>query len=309
MEAVFNVVIPVFAVILSGYAAGRLGILGSASSEALNRFVYYGALPPLLFVSMATVEPDAIFNWPFVGAYLGGILTISILSFFLSKFVFGQDLPSSSIHGMTAIFGNTGYMGIPLSLVAFGPEAVLPAAIATVINSAIVIGVVTALVELGQRRAQGWAIARDVVRALVRNPLLVASLAGIILSIAGVPLPKPIETFCRILGGAAGPGALFAIGLFLVGRSFRGHVGEVASMVLLKLAVQPLITLALVATLFPMDPPWAGMAILLAALPSGANVFVIAQRYNTYVEQSSAAILFSTCLSVASIAVILAYIG
>jgi len=309
MEAVVNVVIPVFAVILSGYGAGRLGILGPASSEALNRFVYFGALPPLLFVSMASVEPEAIFNWSFAGAYLGGILIVSGLSFFLSKFVFGHDLPSSSIHGMTAIYGNTGYMGIPLSLVAFGPEAVVPAAVATVINSAIVIGVVTALVEVGQNKAQGLTIVRDVLRALARNPLLIASLGGIVISIIGLPLPTPIETFCRILGGAAGPGALFAIGLFLVGRSFRGHTGEVAAMVLLKLVAQPIATLVLVIAFFPMNPLWAGMAILLAALPSGANVFVIAQRYNTYVEQSSAAILFSTCISVVSVALVLVFMG
>ncbi len=309
MEAVINVVVPVFGVILSGYGAGRLGILGPESSEALNRFVYYGALPPLLFVSMASVAPEAIFNWSFAGAYLGGILIVSGLSFFLSKYLFGHDLPSLSIHGMTAIYGNTGYMGIPLSLVAFGPEAVVPAAVATVINSAIVIGVVTALVEVGQNRVQGLAIVRDVLRALVRNPLLVASVAGILISVIGLPLPKPIETFCRILGGAAGPGALFAIGLFLVGRSFRGHAGEVAAMVLLKLVAQPLATLALVIILFPMTPLWAGMAILLAALPSGANVFVIALRYNTYVEQSSAAILFSTCISVVSVALVLVFMG
>ena len=308
MEAVINVALPVFAVILAGYGAGRLRIMGPASSEALNRFVFYGALPPLLFVSMATVEPDVIFNWSFTGAYLGGILVVSLISLVLSKYVFGQDLPAASIQGMTAIFGNTGYMGIPLAMVAFGPEAVLPAAIATVINSAVIIGIVTALVEIGQNRAQGLTIARDVFRALVRNPLLVASVAGIALSVADVPLATPIETFCRILGGAAGPGALFAIGLFLVGRSFRGHIGEVAAMVSLKLIVQPLVTWGLVATIFPMVPLWAGMAILMAALPSGANVFVVAQRYNAYVDQSSAAIMFSTCLSVASVAVLLAFI-
>jgi malonate transporter and related proteins len=309
MEAVFNVALPVFAVILAGYGAGYFGIMGPASSETLNRFVFYGALPPLLFVSLATVEPDAIFNWPFIGAYLGGILAVSLISLILSKFVFGLDLPSASIQGMTAIFGNTGYMGIPLATVAFGPEAVLPAAIATVINSALIIGIVTALVEIGQNKAQGMTIARDVLRALVRNPLLMASLAGIVVSVFDVPLAKPIETFARILGGAAGPGALFAIGLFLVGRSFRGHTAEVAAMVWLKLMVQPLVTWGLVAIFFPMDPLWAGMVILLAALPSGANVFVLAQRYNTYVDQSSAAIMFSTCLSVVSVAFFLAFIG
>lgn len=309
MEAVIDVVIPVFAVILSGYGAARLGILGPASSEALNSFVYYGALPPLLFVSMATVEPAAIFNWSFIGAYLGGILAVAIFSFLLSKFLFGHDLPSLSLQGMTAVYGNTGYMGIPLSLVAFGPDAVLPAAIATVINSTVVIGAVTALIEVGQNRARGLSVGRDVLRALARNPLVVASVGGIVISIAGVPLPTPIETFSRILGGAAGPGALFAIGLFLVGRSFRGHAGEVTAMVLLKLVAQPLVTFALVMVWLPMDPMWTGMAILLAALPSGANVFVIAQRFGVYVEQASSAILFSTCLSLISVAMVLAVVG
>ena len=78
MEPIFNVVLPVFAIILTGYACGRFGVLGAASSEAINKFVYYVALPVLLFFSMARVDPQQIFNWPFLGAFAAGSIIIDL---------------------------------------------------------------------------------------------------------------------------------------------------------------------------------------------------------------------------------------
>ena len=74
MAPVINVVLPVFGIILCGYLAGRLGILGEASSDAVNRFVYFFALPPLLFIAMARTSVGAVLNWTFIVGYLGGVL-------------------------------------------------------------------------------------------------------------------------------------------------------------------------------------------------------------------------------------------
>lgn len=308
MEAILNVVVPVFAVVLTGYAAGRLGFLGAASSEALNLFVYYGALPALLFVSMAKVPPDQIFNLPFIGAYGGGMLAVAILAWLISRFVHGLKPVDQGMHGFCSLFGNTGYMGIPLGLVAFGQAAVVPAAVASVLNSAIVVGTASAFLEVSRNRGSGASVVRDILRALLKNPLVLSPLAGIAFSLSRLPLPGPVETYCQILGGAAGPGALFALGLFLKETDLGGNRGEVASMVLLKLVAQPLVTLLLVMTVFPMDPMWTSMAVLLAALPTGTTVFVLAQRYDCYVHRSSAAILVSSVLSVISVALVLTLI-
>lgn len=313
MDAVINAVIPVFAVVLTGYVAGRMGVLGPASGEALNQFVYYGALPALLFISMARVSPEQLVGGPaigpFLGAYGGGAVAVAILAWLISRFVHGHDRSNQTMYGFCALFSNTGYMGIPLALVAFGPEAVVPAAIASVINAAVVVGTVSAILEVGA--GSGGAsrgVVRDILRGLLRNPLVVAPILGILYSLFGPSMPRPVETYFTILGAAAGPGALFALGLFLVGKGIGGGRGELAGMVGLKLLAQPLVTWGLAVTWFPMDNMWTSMAVVLAALPTGATVFVIALRNGVYVQRSSAAILVSTCLSVVTLAVFLTLI-
>jgi len=305
MKPVVSVVLPVFAIILSGYLAGRFRLLGDESSEALNRFVYYVALPVLFFSSMAKVEPSAIFNWPFIAAYGGGQAITLVLAMLTARIVFKNRLAESSLFGMAAIFGNTGYMGIPLAVVAFGDPGAFPAILATVFKSSVIIALITALIEVdvsesGRRRD----VARDVVLAVVRNPLVTSSALGIAWSFTGFGLSAPIDTFCNILGAAAGPCALFAIGLFLVGKPLRRGLGEVGAMLGFKLVGHPLITWWLAFHVFEVEPLWATIAVVMAALPAGANCFVLASRYGVYVQRASSAILLSTVAAVVTVSLL-----
>ena len=298
MEPIFNIVLPVFAIILTGYACGRLGALGPASSEAINKFVYFVALPVLLFFSMARVVPSEIFNWPYLGAFAAGSVITMIIGIFFARVVFKTRLAEQSMFGMVSIFGNTGYMGIPLCIVAFGEAGALPAIVATVFQSIIMIPVFAVLIESDLRGQKGLKAAVDVTKSLARNPLMVSSVAGISWSFTGLPLPAPVETFCLILSGAAGPSALFAIGLFMVGKPLFHGFSEVASVSMIKLFIHPLITWLFFAYVFEVEPLWQGVGILMAALPAGALCFVVAQNYNVYVQRTSAAILFSTIIAV-----------
>ena len=120
MSAVVNVVLPVFAIMLAGYLAGRFRVLGDESSEALNRFVYYVALPALFFISMARVSLGEAFNAPFLVAFGGGVTVTFALSFLAAHYIFRNRLGALGLHGLSAGFLNTGYLGIPLLLIAYG---------------------------------------------------------------------------------------------------------------------------------------------------------------------------------------------
>ncbi len=303
MEPIVNVVLPVFAIILAGYLSGRFRILGEESSEALNRFVFYVALPVLLFYSMARVEPAQIFNWPFIGAFATGSVATMAIAMLAARIMFRTQFSEKVLFGMTAVWANTGYMGIPLAIVAFGDAGALPAIIATVFQSVVLLVLVTALIEMG-RRGPGLGGIGQVLTALLRNPLIISPALGIAWSIAGWRLPVPVATFCAILSPAAGPAALFAIGLFLVGKPIRRGFGEVAAMTMFKLVVHPLVTWWCVSNVFELDPLWSAVAILLAALPAGANCFVVAQNNGIYVHRTSAAILVSTILAVVTVSIL-----
>jgi len=310
VQAVLNVALPVFGIILCGYIAGRVKLLGAASSEALNAFVYWFALPPLIFVGMAGTPVASILNGPFIAAVSLGILGTGVVVVLGSRFLFGNRGPANGMHAMAALFSNTGYMGIPLFVAAFGEERVLPAVTATVLNM-FFYGTMTAWVAAtkneGADRKSGLAVAAHIGGALAKNPLVVSPVLGLAVSAAGIVVPLPVENLCRILGAAAAPGALFALGLFLVAQRITSGLPEVTWITFFKLIGQPALTWWLAFYVFEMDAFWAASAVLLAALPTGALVFVTAQQNGLYVQRASAGIVMSTVVSVITLSALLAW--
>jgi hypothetical protein len=310
MGPILNVVFPIFAIMAAGYAAGRFGILGKESSEALNRFVYFVALPALFFVSMARVSLGEVFNLPFLGAYGGGAAATFVIAFVVAKFAFPNRLGALGLAGLSAIFSNTGYMGIPLLMLAFGEAGMLPAIITTILNGAVIMAFCIVLLELDVHQGKsGVVVLRNVLRGVVRSPLVLSAAAGLAVSGLGIPLPPALGTFCDLLGASAGPCALFAIGLFMVGKSPTAGATEVSWLVFLKLLIQPAITWLLAYHVFTMEPVWAAGALVQSALPTGALVFVLAQQYGIYLQRSTAVIMASTVVSLFTLSALFVYLG
>jgi predicted permease len=310
MTAIVDVVVPVFAIILAGYLCGRFGLLGRASSEALNAFVYYVALPALFLGAMARVPLAEILNWPFLIAFFGGLALVWTAAMAAARWLFPNRLAGLGMHGMAATFANTGYMGIPLLITAFGEAAALPAIIATVGNSVVVMAAAIVIIETDLSRGHAFApILRDVFRGVARSPLVLSGIVGIALSATGWGLPSALGTFCDILGAAAPPCALFAMGLFMVGNKMTAGAREVAWLSALKLAVQPLVTWVLATQLVTMDRFWIDSAVILAALPTGSLVFVLAQQYGVYTQRATSTILATTLLSVVTLSALFLLLG
>jgi predicted permease len=310
MSTVVNVVLPVFAIILAGYLSGKAKLLGSASSEALNKFVYWMALPPVLFLGTARRPLAELLNGPFIGAFLGSMLLVYALGALLGRLLHRERSEILCMQGLSACFANTGYMGIPLFLAAFGADKLAPAILATVIMSAIMVGIAVIWLEFAASHGHGLGKAlKDVGKAIAKNPLIVSTAAGVLWSVTlpHVALPQPLVTFGELIGAAAGPCALVAIGLFLATRDIKAPLGEIGWVVALKLLAHPLLCWLLTLTLFPMDPFWTASAIILAALPTGALTFVVATQYRIYIERTSAAILVSTVVSVVTLSFLLAH--
>jgi hypothetical protein len=314
MHAVANVVLPLFGIILAGFLAGRFRILGNESSEALNRFVYFFALPALLFLSMARAPTREVFNLPFIAAYMCGVIVVFIVVYAVGRIAFPARLAQHSLAGLAAMFANTGYMGIPLFLMAYGAPGMPPAIIAAVLNAAVLIGGVIVLIELDAHKSGGIGRALlGVSRALVINPLIVSSIIGLVWGALSLPIPGPLAAFGDMMGASAGPCALFAIGLFLATQSVNALMGgkrtlEATWLIALKLVAHPAATWAF-AHLFGLDTFATAAATILSAMPTGALAFVVAQRYGIFVERTSAVILGSTVLSVITLSAVMILFG
>ena len=270
MDALINVVLPVFGIILTGYLAGRFEALGPDSAAALNRFVFYFALPAALFVITARAPIDKIFNWPFIGAFVSGALLTRLIALIVGRLWFHHyDVATLSIVGLTAAWGNVGYMGLPLLLTAYGPDGALPTIVSILSVIILFVGGVIAVLESTRASATSpLRIASRLARMLVRNPLVISPLLGILFSMIAFPLPKAVSNYLDLMAAAVAPAALFALGLSLVGHKLISNVGEVIWLAVLKTVVNPILTFALVTNVFIMEPLWSQAAVILSAMPT-----------------------------------------
>ncbi len=176
------------------------------------------------------------------------------------------------------------------------------------INGAVNMAIGIAIIEFDlSKRAGALGILRDVGVGIIKSPLVLSAFGGLAWSATGWPLPTPVENFCSTIGAAASPAALFAIGLFLVGRKVTAGLGEVGWLVFLKLIVNPALALLLTLLWFPMEPVWVASAVVMSALPTGGLVFVLAQKYNIYLQRATSVILISTVLSVLTVSAVMIY--
>lgn len=310
MSALLTIVLPVFGIVLAGYLARRWRLLGTDSCEALNRFVYWFAFPAYLFIATARSPVQEMLNIPFLVAFVGGFVVTFVIAVAVSRRLFPERKAAQALQGLSAAFSNTGYMGIPLFITAFGNDGAIPAVIATVFNAAIAVGLTIALIELDlSPAASARGVWRDIGLGLLRNPLVTAPVLGMFASLAGFPVPAALANFCTLLGAAAGPCALFALGLFLVDQPLTGNRGEISWTTFLKLVIQPLVTWIIAVPILGMNPAWAGAAVLLAALPTGSLTFIIAQNYRIYVDRASATVLVTTACSVFTLSILLMLLG
>jgi predicted permease len=309
MDVVLNVAFPFFALIFGGYGAARFEALAPAAVIGLNSFVFWFALPAMLFMKMSAAPVGEVFDWRFLAAFSGGGMLAFIATYAAGRALFSPRPAESAIQGMAAAFGNIGYMGIPIIVAVFGDKAVLPAALVLVADHVVTIPVTTALIEYDRpQHGSLFSIFWRVLGNLARHPLILSIAAGLASAALHVRLPVPLAALGDLLAGAAPPCALFALGATLAGRPLTQGWREVGLMSAGKLFVHPLMAYA-IARALALDPFLTAVVVVEASLPIAANVFIMARAYDTYVERASSAILVSTIVAVFTVSGLLAVLA
>ena len=285
---------------VSGYLTARFKLLPAAASEVLSRFVFVIALPALIFVSLSSITIAEFFNWRYIAVLGGGMLAMFCIGMTVARYVFPGSLTAISLHGLTAMYSSTAYIGLPLVLTVFGDTARVPGIIGAIITGLVFSPLAIVLAEIDRSRGNSFRIWPPLFTAFTRPPII-AVVAGLSVSATGIVLPLPVTTFFELLGGAFVPCALFAAGLFIAGCSVHGATAEINWLVFAKLILHPLITWWLAYRVFELEGILPAVAVVQAALPSGVPVFVLAQQYQTFVTRSSAAIVVSTAISVVTV--------
>ena len=308
------IVLPIFALVLTGYAARRFGALGPTATREVNRLVVYLALPAMLFSIMANADPAEIWQPDFILAFTAGCALIFGATL-LIRMRQGSHLADAAIDALNASYPNTGYMGFPLVLAVIGSSAMGATMIATILTACVLFAAAIVLIECalqtGSRRRD---ILRKTVIALAKNPLLVAPALGALFMASGLSLPEILDSYLALLGGAASPCALVSLGLFLAdnaGRNISPGVNHrvQAALVALKLVGQPAVTWVVAVPILALPSSVAYIAVLLAALPTGTGPFMLAEFYQREALLTSRVVLPTTVLSVATLSFYLAVAG
>ena len=295
MEMVVGVAVPFFAVLMCGFLARRLHILDEYGVRGLNAFVYWFALPALLFWRVAETPFDQLSDPSFYAVYEGSCLILYCIVFALAHLVLRRSRAESAIAALGATWGNVGYMGVPLLLAAYAPEQSMPAVIATALDAIVMQTLTVAVIESGGGTGGRRLGALGILRGIFTNPLILAVLVGFVVAFAELDLPAPVLGFLAILGPASGPGALFALGATLTGGLGASRdLGLAGGIILAKLVALPAMVM-LTLTLVPLPAHLVEPTLVTAALPTAASVFVLAQRYQV-LERTLALVVFASHL-------------
>lgn len=303
MFYVFNVVLPVFLLILIGYVGGRAGKLGANASTELNRFVVWLALPAQLFNFAANSGWQTLWQPGFITAFFLSCLIVFLLVLLLS-WIRHRDLSSASFDALSASYSNTGYMGIPLCVLALGQDGLAPAIISTFIVF-VMFALATVLIEIGiQSHKKPHEIVWSVIQSLCTNPLLIAPVAGLFWASSELTLYDPIAHVLAFLAAASTPCALVSIGLFLMQKSTAAPA-QAWGISLAKLILQPLIAWVIAGPILELPILWVNAIVILSALPTGTGPFMLAQYYKADGSVISRVVLITTVSSLVTLSLFL----
>ncbi|MEC3948268.1 AEC family transporter [Sphingobium sp. HWE2-09] len=307
---IFGALVPVFGLILLGYFCGRTNILGDRAFEVLNRFVIAVTLPVLTFRSIARMDPhDLAQPWMMI-AVVGGALATYAIGFAIEK-ALGRSGGEANIAGLCACFSNTGFVGLPIALLTFGKGVIAPVAVTMLLYSSVVFTIGVVMSEMAANHGHGAKAGLKLAgRSVLRNPLILLSSLGVVWCLLRVPLDGPFDVLLSTLAQATAPCALTAIGIFIALPREKAAPGPIGRALLLKLGVHPVLTAGFILILPPMPTLWAKMAILMAAMPSGASSFVLAGKAGRWAMELSAwAVTLTTTLASVSLIAILWWLG
>ena len=290
---------PIYLCIALGYLTTRGGLFDRGDMRVFGKFLINLALPALLFNALSQRSVGEIFNGPYLAAYaLGGLILLGGAVLWYRK-VAHEGMARSAIMAMGMTCPNSGYVGYPVMLLTLGaPVAGVALALNMVVENLLIIPILLALADMERHEAGHWRqLVLQTLKGLARNPLIIAIVAGFLVSALGIPMPSPVSRTVTLFAQASSALSLFVIGGSLVGLKLQGLRTAVAQIGVGKLVLHPLCLLAVMTWLVPIGDPQLKVALLLTgALPTMGIYAILAQRHG-HEGLASAALLVGTLAS------------
>ena len=308
MQALLDVILPVFLVIGLGYGAARLGKLSESAVDGVMAFAQNFAVPVLLFRAISRIDLAADMSLPLFASFYIGAFAGFALAFIGARTLFARPLEDCVAIGLCGMFSNSVLLGLAITERAYGSDA-LKANYAIISIHAPVFyafGIMFMETVRSRGRGLGFGLILQIVRAIFGNPIVIGILLGFVMNISGFPLPGPISAAVDMMARAALPVALFGLGGVLMRYRPEGDVKTIAMVAAVSLIAHPAITYGLGKWLFVLDQAQFRSAVLTAAMAPGVNTFLFANIYGAARRVVASAVLFGTAASILSVWVWLA---
>ena len=302
MTDVVALLLPFFGLILIGYVAARATGQPLEALGWLNTFIIYAALPALFFKLVSRTPIEELTRIDFILGEIAAVYLVFAVAFLVGYVLRRNSFEDCTIQGFTAGYGNIGYMGPGLALLAFGDAAAVPVALIVCLENAAHFIMAPAMMAVaGDDARPKHQIVGSIVKKVALHPFILSTALGFASAASGHQLPEPALKLVDYLAQAAAPCALFAMGVTLALRPVRRIPAELGYLAVLKLVLLPLSVYVVLSVVGDFDPVWMHAAMLLAALPTATNVFVISQQYGVWQERASASILIITLASIVTL--------
>ena len=305
MLAVLSITAPIFILIGLGFFSARIALVNRDQVRGMGTFVIYFALPSLVFKALAERSLSEVLNGPYLAAYAMASLSLFGIGLLLARRWRGLDLSSSAILAMGMAVPNSGFVGYPIAVMVIGPTAALAMALGMLVENLLMIPLALAIAEAGRQDGQGWTVVRETALRLLRNPLIIAIVLGLGMSLLELRLPVVPARVIEMLAAASAPVALFVIGATLNGMKAGGMAADLAQTSIGKLILHPLLMFAALSLVPGVDPLLMVAGVLFASAPMLSVFPLLGQRFGLE-ERCAAALVGCTVLAFFSISVLLA---
>lgn len=300
MQALIDVILPVFLVVGFGYAVVWRGFLSEGSIDALMKFAQQVAVPCLLFNALAHIDFEHGFDADLLISFYTGAASCFTLGLLGARYLFGRDWQDSVAIGFCALFSNSVLLGLAVTEQAYGTDALAGNYAIIAVHSPFCYGLGITVMEFVRAREAGTNLSRlpaTVLKAMFRNVLIVAIVLGSLVNLSGLSIPATIQDALDMMVRAALPTALFALGGILVRYRPAGDMKVILYVCALSLLVHPAITYSLGSFRGLAD---AGMrsGLLTSAMAPGVNVYIFASMYGRAQRVAASSVLIATALSV-----------
>lgn len=267
MLQILSITAPVFLLAGLGWAFARAGLVGPEGGRSLGAVTIWVAMPAMILRAFVDNGVTEMLDWRVMLGY-GAPSALLLLAGYGVYARLGRDPARAGMAALGGVAPNSGFFGFPIVTLAFGQVAgATMLANAMIVENIVLIPLGLALAAGGRGGGLGRAIGRALINGVLRNPLVLAVIAGSALSLAGLGLPGPVATVAGMLADAAPALALLAVGVGLAGLR-RGVGGpDAGAAAAVKLVAQPALVMASMALIPGVDPVRAAAMTLTAAGP------------------------------------------